>query len=325
MESIEKPKEVLSVIIDGADRAKFALSRFPTLTKRETGNAMKQKVNGVLFHGGAITGDFLSLFTSSENIPSGSNQTIDALCRSLFVLHQKRSAQGINVIPEDLYIQLDNTTKDNKNRFFMAFCVYLIHIGMFRRLTVNFLPIGHTHEDIDRRFSRVSVHLKQRTTATISDLHQALQNSQPIRTECFVSRVEGMNNFSMAIVQQRLVVPQVDHLLSFRKFCFERDVEMETVPQRYYSNCFAGHSMSEKRQSWKKLHRLSNFFGVFLKCPPNMNLAPAIETKAFTVQELDAFRKRLRLTEVRLANPENTIRIRSELDRMATQRYASPE
>lgn len=87
--AIENPKEVLSVIIDGADQAKFAQPRFPTNTKRETGNAMKQKVTGVLFHGGVNRGELLSFFTASDNLPAGANQTIDVFCRALFALHEK--------------------------------------------------------------------------------------------------------------------------------------------------------------------------------------------------------------------------------------------
>lgn len=102
-------------------------------TKRETGNAMKQKVTGVLFHGAVMRQDFVCFFTSSDNLPSGENQTIAALCRSLFVLIEKREAHGLSVVPPELCIQLDNTTKDNKNRLFFAFCEYLVHIGLFVR------------------------------------------------------------------------------------------------------------------------------------------------------------------------------------------------
>lgn len=112
---------------------------------------MKQKLTGVLFHGPLNRQDFLCFLTSADNIPGGSNQTIDALSRGLFSLIEKREAQGLLNIPSELFVQLDNTTKDNKNRFFFAFCEYLVHIGLFARVTVNFLPVGHTHEDIDRK------------------------------------------------------------------------------------------------------------------------------------------------------------------------------
>ena len=78
--AIERPQEILSVIIDGADQAKFGLPRFYTTTKRDTGKALKQKFTGVCYHGALSGQDFVCFFTSADNIPSGANQTIDALC-----------------------------------------------------------------------------------------------------------------------------------------------------------------------------------------------------------------------------------------------------
>lgn len=321
----EKPKEVLSVIIDGADQAKFGLPRFPTQTKRETGDAVKQKVTGVLFHSGLLRQDFLSFFTSADNLPSGANQTINTFCRALFVLKEKREAHGLTTIPSVLCIQLNNTTKDNKNRFSMAFCDYLVHVGLFRRITVNFLPVGHTHEDIDRIFSRVSVHLKHRTTATVKDLHEAIKFSQLGKVEPFVSRINGMNNFSSALVQQKLVVSQVSGFLTYRKFVFERDLSRDGDGPNVYVTCMAGHNMCDKCPGWKTLERRPGFYGVFLKSPPDMKNPPPMQTKSFSQKEIDGFRKRLRLTDARLANTGKTHELRSEIDRIGSQTVAEPE
>lgn len=133
----------------------------------------------------------------------------------------------------------------------------MVHIGLFRRVTVSFLPVGHTHEEIDRRFSRVSVHLKHRATVTISDLNDALRNSQYGRLKPFVARVTGMNNFSGALTEQKVVVPQVDNLTSFRRFTFEVDIS-EQEPRRAHFvsvNCMVAHNMRDKRGRWTKLDR----------------------------------------------------------------------
>jgi hypothetical protein len=60
-------------------------------------------------------------------------------------------------IPPVLHLQLDNTTKQNKGRFLMAYLGYLVQQGVIKEAYCNFLPVGHTHEDIDQFFSRVSV------------------------------------------------------------------------------------------------------------------------------------------------------------------------
>lgn len=64
---------------------------------------------------------------------------------------------------------------------------------------MNFLPVGHTHEEIDRRFSRISVTMKNRSVRSISELHEYLRKSQNDNLPPFVARVEGMNNFSGAL------------------------------------------------------------------------------------------------------------------------------
>ncbi len=177
MKAMDNPSKVLSVIVDGADQSKFGIPRFLEKSKSEKGYSIKQKLIGVLFHGGLGGTDFLAYLTSPENIPGGSNQTIDAFCRCFLVLLEHRAFKEKLRTPDTLYIQLDNTSKDNKNRYFMAFCDWLVSNGVFKTVEVNFLPVGHTHEDIDRKFSRVSVALSCQDTITIGDLHRSLKQS----------------------------------------------------------------------------------------------------------------------------------------------------
>ena len=54
----------------------------------------------------------------------------------------------------------------------------MVHIRLFNRIVVNFLPTGHTHEDIDCPFSRISVFMRDRNTARFSELHRHIVESQ---------------------------------------------------------------------------------------------------------------------------------------------------
>jgi hypothetical protein len=81
-------------------------------------------------------------------------------------------------LPRKLFLQLDNSTKDNKNRFVMAFCSLLTARRIFKEVTVGFLVVEHTHEDIDAYFSYLSKLLKRRNTYVLADLMKVFMDSQ---------------------------------------------------------------------------------------------------------------------------------------------------
>lgn len=228
--------------------------------------------------------------TSAENLPGGANKTIDSFCRSLFILIQKRSAIGFKSLPKEIFIQLDNTAKDNKNRYFFAFCDLLVHKGLFERFTVNVLPVGHTHEDIDRRFSRI-VTIRDQRVKTIKDLHHFIKMSQSSKPTGYVARVEAMNNFSQALATQKLVIGQVEGISTYRKFTFEKaHSRLKCGPGVRYMQCYSvTYKMVDPRSAWKKLPRKAGFYGIFQKKSPNLHIAPPIRLKVFNETELKAF------------------------------------
>ena len=89
-----------------------------------------------------------------------SNLTITLLIR--VVIDYAKS----HLLPETIYIQMDNTSHENKNKYVLSFCVRapnlqkgILNSTKFSTVVhatclpiqaqVNFLPIGHTHEDVD--------------------------------------------------------------------------------------------------------------------------------------------------------------------------------
>ena len=81
-------------------------------------------------------------------------------------------------LPKNLYLQLDNSAKDNKNRFLMAFCSLLTAKEIFKEVQVAFLVVGHTHEDIDAYFSYLSKKIKGQNIYTLTDLMKSFMDSQ---------------------------------------------------------------------------------------------------------------------------------------------------
>ncbi|KAL3691605.1 hypothetical protein R1sor_005256 [Riccia sorocarpa] len=63
---------------------------------------------------------------------------------------------SMRMLPPNLYIQLDNSAKDNKNWAMMGFCSELVARGCCKMITMSFLVVGHTHEDVNFFFSKVN-------------------------------------------------------------------------------------------------------------------------------------------------------------------------
>ena len=82
------------------------------------------------------------------------------------------------LLPKKLFLQLDNSAKDNKNRYVMAFCSLLTAKRVFKEITIGFLIVGHTHEDIDAHFSYLSKLLKMKNTYVLANLIKAFMDSQ---------------------------------------------------------------------------------------------------------------------------------------------------
>ena len=91
----------------------------------------------------------------------GSNFTIECILRTLRKLSEENYAAEGGKLPPKLYMQLDNCSGDNKNYAILAFCNFLVDQGVFEQVEVGFLPVGHTHEDIDQGFSVLSRHLRK--------------------------------------------------------------------------------------------------------------------------------------------------------------------
>ena len=61
--------------------------------------------------------------------------------------------------PEVLYLQADNA-RDNKNFVMSGLCELLRNTMVFRKVKLSFLPVGHTHEDVDASFGALSKMLR---------------------------------------------------------------------------------------------------------------------------------------------------------------------
>ena len=63
----------------------------------------------------------------------------------------------------------------------MAFCELLVNLKVCEEITISFLPVGHTHEDIDQFFSRLAVLLRRTDALSLEHLGKIIPSSYKTR------------------------------------------------------------------------------------------------------------------------------------------------
>ena len=178
------------MFIDGSDTSEWGIPH-PAVRTHESqkGKKMGCKVYGVIVHG-----HFAACYTLNSHLPGGTNVTIECLHRTFLKLR----AQGKR-FPPKLYLQLDNTSKDNKSRFVVAYLYMLVCCGCFDEIDVFFFEVGHTHCDADQLFSRSSIYLRDKDIWNFDLLCHHLMNSCAMIE--FVEMIEALCPWKQNIEQ----------------------------------------------------------------------------------------------------------------------------
>ena len=144
----------MSATIDGSDNGEYGFPYWADKTKQtDKGYKIKSKLYAMLVHNiGVYT------YVFNAHLPGGTNVTINVLHHTL----TKMKEEEVQFAPI-LHLQLDNTVKDNKSKFVMAYLQALVDCGVFEEITVHFFQVGHTHCDIDQLFLRIAIYLKVST------------------------------------------------------------------------------------------------------------------------------------------------------------------
>ena len=77
---------------------------------------------------------------------------------------------------------MDFATGDNKNRFVFYFWSLLVANRIFQEVYMNFMIVGHTHDDIDALFGRWSMVLKKESFPTIPMLMKSFMDVEAVPT-----------------------------------------------------------------------------------------------------------------------------------------------
>ena len=153
----------ISLIMDGMDQSKADLPHTTTSLKSD-GNMVETKITGVLVHGRNF-----NCYVSEPQVKHDTNL-------SLTCLHDTLMEEVADSPADTLYLQVDGGS-ENKTQWAIAYFVLLISLGIFQKIKMCFLPVGHTHEDIDQGFSCIARHLRRVNAYTFAQLAKAVRES----------------------------------------------------------------------------------------------------------------------------------------------------
>ena len=102
----------------------------------------------------------------------GGNLTVEAILRGIrFAADELKMPNFRNI-----YIQLDNCNS-NKCVTVIPACALLVKLGVCKKIKVNFLEVGHTHEDIDALIGSVVTKLRLEDLPTLQSRIDAIRNA----------------------------------------------------------------------------------------------------------------------------------------------------
>lgn len=174
----------------GAERSAIGLSHFNFITKDTTVHSLKVKRVEFLEHGPVKS---LSLYKMTEKFETGANLVIKVSHRILSVKSSK------SPLPEVLFIQFENCTRDNKNFYLFCYLESLVALGFFCDFPRLLFQLA-TLMLILIKISCTSHRLRQNYAVNMSDLVTQLRKSHAIQPS--ISHMLHIPNFSSLCVHE---------------------------------------------------------------------------------------------------------------------------
>jgi hypothetical protein len=147
-----RPPTILCLIVDSMDKSKLAMPRWKFGRVPKLLDGLVRPV--VTLTAGIAHGFATCFLLSDENVPHGPSALLEAVVRCLdhvLAICKRRNLK----FPDHLVIQSDNPTNQAKNSVTCMMLAYLTSEHRFLSCTLNFLVVGHTHEDVDQVFALV--------------------------------------------------------------------------------------------------------------------------------------------------------------------------
>lgn len=246
--------EWLTLIIDGMDQRKTDCPNAGGKRDRDDdGLTVATRIIGVKAHG---HGQFF--YIVPPDVPHTGDVTWSII---MDVINRIREASD-RQLPGKLWVQMDNTTSDNKTKVNLAMLRSVVESGCFREAHMGFLPKGHTHEDIDQAFSVIAQYLTKNVCHTFEQLAEACRSAfTGVTTHAEVLSPKKLR------ACQRWLDHKFDrdwmHMTEMHQFCFRADkVDNAGRPYLFYKEWMRQEDFIKLEQEPVKLNRQAKIFQV---------------------------------------------------------------
>ena len=155
--SIDGYQQILKVVVDGMDQAKFKCPR-NLKSNAELCDLWRPAlhVTGIIVHG------WLEMYCiMPPDVPKDANMECTVVARALDVVWEKFFEGGNYKLPRSMEVNTDNTTREGVNNTFATFLAMLPAMRKFEDTKSARLVKDHTHNELDQRFSSLATCLSQ--------------------------------------------------------------------------------------------------------------------------------------------------------------------
>jgi len=127
--SRSSPDKYLTIIVDGMDQSKTNLPNTKLISKSTSSLwRLRTHVTGVILHTKAPAGKLVYSYIDLIQYPHDSNMTLTVIMNSLVDFIKT------NALPKVLHLQMDNTCRENKNKYVLTFCAILVQLEIFHKV-----------------------------------------------------------------------------------------------------------------------------------------------------------------------------------------------
>ena len=169
----------MSIIWDAMDQTKCCIPHFKLQNKAWVKDTKKLQMQYGAF---IVHGHGTYAYCWDDRVKKDGDMWATLLLQTILKLYKQYKDKGMKW-PETLYLQADNAS-DNKNLAMYAVCQLLRDLGIFKKVKLSFLPVGHTHEDIDACFGALARQLNANSVYTMEELEKLWLQAWPSLNSC---------------------------------------------------------------------------------------------------------------------------------------------